>query len=337
MAIRILVPQIALLVVVVFASVNISGLVSDYSSAINEIGKIRGGIQRYVKAHILGYADQFPLGDISVRIDKALLFERANRMLFSDRDIGKIEELEKILDDIEKALSVKNRDPELIFSLSELAWTTADSIAHTVESKTHGFLRIYTLISYGVISAIGLLVIVLYILKYRIQKGVEVRAAIDKLTGLYNRNYLDEFFSAMSKRNDDSKICILMCDIDHFKIVNDTYGHAAGDLVLQRIGQLLLSTCRSEDRVFRYGGEEFLILSSFDDGVKLSLFADRLRRAVESAEIIERPVTVSIGVATRTKSEDLESVIFKADRALYRAKQEGRNRVAFAERPVESE
>jgi len=286
-----------------------------------------------VKAHLLGHGDQFPIGDLSSRMNKALAFERANRMLFSERDIGQITELEKILDDIEKALSAKNRNAELIFSLSELSWTIADSIAHTVESKTHGFLRIYTLISYGVISAIGLLVIVLYILKYRIQKGVEVRAAVDKLTGLYNRNYLDEFFSTMSKRNDDSKICILMCDIDHFKIVNDTYGHAAGDVVLQRIGQLLLTTCRSEDRVFRYGGEEFLILSSFDDGEKLSFFAERLRRTGGAAKIIEKPVTISIGAVMKAESEDLAALIVRADRALYRAKEAGRDRVVMDVEP----
>jgi len=125
-----------------------------------------------------------------------------------------------------------------------------------------------------------------------------------------------------------------MCDVDHFKLFNDTYGHQAGDQVLQSVARALANGCRGGDQVYRYGGEEFLLIlpaQSFEGG---HISAERLRNAVEALNIPHaasplKKVTVSMGVATIGAGEDKTCAAWleEADTALYRAKRLGRNRV----------
>jgi diguanylate cyclase (GGDEF)-like protein len=131
-------------------------------------------------------------------------------------------------------------------------------------------------------------------------------------------------------------VALVMLDIDHFKLLNDTYGHPAGDEVLRRIGELLLETLRAEDVLARYGGEEFAVLARGTSRENAVLLAERLCRLVAGAPFGPRDnpikVTLSAGVATYPfdgeKPADLSARLIElADAALYRAKQSGRNRV----------
>ncbi len=171
---------------------------------------------------------------------------------------------------------------------------------------------------------------------------LETENITDPLTQVYNRRYLDcrlEEEVARSKRY-ALDLSILMLDIDHFKRVNDTYGHQAGDVTLSTLGSLIKNSLRGPDVVARYGGEEFLIIcvNAGIDGAKL--VAERLRHLVESHQV-EIPddsggrktiqISVSIGVAGLGDNLDgKDKLIQAADKALYRAKQEGRNRVIVA-------
>ncbi len=115
-----------------------------------------------------------------------------------------------------------------------------------------------------------------------------------------------------------------MLDIDHFKKYNDTYGHVEGDRMLVKIAHVLLKVVRTADHVFRYGGEEFLVLLPETDLTNACKAAERLRKAVEA----EAGVTISLGVSPYHESlHDKEAMIKMADNALYQAKQNGRNRV----------
>ena len=161
----------------------------------------------------------------------------------------------------------------------------------------------------------------------------------DPLIGIYNRRYLDrqvvkEFARA---RRYALPLAVLLLDIDHFKQVNDTYGHPVGDLVLIHMGKLILIAIRDTDIATRYGGEEFLVIAPNTTVSSAAALAERLRQYVETHELLlsSEPnnrqninVTVSIGVADiGQKVPDSHSLIRNADEALYRAKQEGRNRV----------
>lgn len=160
-------------------------------------------------------------------------------------------------------------------------------------------------------------------------------AAVDELTGLVNRRFgvkrLKDEFSRSARHG--TPLSIMMIDIDHFKVVNDTFGHNAGDVVLKAVATILGAGLRSEDMVCRYGGEEFLLLLSGAGMVDCALAADRLRRVIEAEEIqwetSRIPVTVSIGVTSypMVRVSIGDEMVGYADKALYTAKESGRNRV----------
>ena len=156
----------------------------------------------------------------------------------------------------------------------------------------------------------------------------------DSLTGVLNRRRLDESLAAEIQRSQryGQSLCLTMADIDYFKRVNDSYGHAAGDEVLKHFAQVLREHSRNSDLVARYGGEEFVLLlpeTSLKDAAAL---AERMRTTISGLIIppLDYPVTASFGVAMRHPNETAESLLKRADSALYRAKHKGRNQVVLA-------
>ena len=162
---------------------------------------------------------------------------------------------------------------------------------------------------------------------------------IDVLTGLYNRRYFDEVFESEWKRaSREGGVCTLVLgDIDHFKQVNDTYGHLAGDAYLKKLADILTSVFkRSTDMVARYGGEEFVILLPDTNTMQAYEMAEKVRSKVESTEVNYNfntiQTTVSFGIASAVPDYKIsnQTLISQVDKALYRAKQEGRNRIVIA-------
>lgn len=155
----------------------------------------------------------------------------------------------------------------------------------------------------------------------------EILAITDSLTGLSNRRYFEKVYEEelQRARRDHQEISCLMIDIDNFKSVNDTYGHAAGDLVIKEVARAIRATTRAIDLVARYGGEEFIAILHNTDWKGAMLIAERIRAAVELADHGESMprATVSVGVS----SGPTEEMILDADKALYEAKRKGRNRV----------
>ena len=170
-----------------------------------------------------------------------------------------------------------------------------------------------------------------------LQAELREQAIRDPLTGLYNRRYLDETLDRELARaaRENYQVSFMVSDIDHFKKVNDTYGHHAGDLVLKNLADQLTSNARVGDIICRYGGEEFLVILPDVSTDIAQQIAERARNAFQESRIIidgniEVQATLSCGIATfpqhGIKSADL---IVAADRAMYQAKSEGRNRVAI--------
>ena len=161
-------------------------------------------------------------------------------------------------------------------------------------------------------------------------------ALIDPLTGLYNQRYLRRHLVGLVESGQSRQLSVLMIDVDFFKRVNDTHGHATGDKALRLIAETLRANTRVFDSLARYGGEEFVVVMPGADRDDALLAAERLRAAVELAEFVgpagqRVPLTVSVGVGCSTGAPvSPEALLHAADTALYTAKAGGRNRVELA-------
>jgi diguanylate cyclase (GGDEF)-like protein len=158
-------------------------------------------------------------------------------------------------------------------------------------------------------------------------------ASSDPLTGLLNRTALDLQWRRMTAEvsDTDAWLCVLICDLDHFKAVNDLHGHAAGDEVLKCAAGVLAASIRPRDRAFRVGGEEFLVLLPHTDASRGAEIGERIRASLAARSVVGIHVTVSIGVAAaRGAQADPQKLSEAADAALYGAKSDGRDRVRIA-------
>ena len=172
-------------------------------------------------------------------------------------------------------------------------------------------------------------------LREKVQQSIEL-ALIDPLTGLNNRRFLENHLATMldNARMRRTPLTLMILDIDHFKRVNDTYGHDCGDEVLKSFADRLRGIVRGGDLLCRLGGEEFVIVMPNVEISAAARIAERARQAIEQELFVVDvggraiPVTTSIGVAERGPDDDTSSLFRRADRALYRAKSEGRNRVS---------
>jgi diguanylate cyclase (GGDEF)-like protein len=162
---------------------------------------------------------------------------------------------------------------------------------------------------------------------------LEVLAVTDGLTGLKNRRAFQEKLQEEVRRvaRYSASLSLLLLDVDHFKQFNDTFGHLAGDSVLRDVARLLEEISRSTDFVARYGGEEFVILLPNTDKQGSLVLAEKVRKAVERRDWRDRPISVSIGVATMAAANgDGMALVKEADAALYYSKKNGRNCVHHA-------
>ena len=169
----------------------------------------------------------------------------------------------------------------------------------------------------------------------RMLEQLKELAITDGLTKLYNSRH---FYAQLELEVDRSNryghsIALLLLDIDHFKLYNDTFGHIEGDKVLLRIGQIIKSCLRTIDTAYRYGGEEFTVILPETKGIEALTAAQRIRAAVEKEKFFPEPskartITISIGVTEYVKAEKPKNFVQRADKAMYFSKKQGRNRVS---------
>jgi diguanylate cyclase (GGDEF)-like protein len=175
---------------------------------------------------------------------------------------------------------------------------------------------------------------------YRLREQLRIMSLRDGLTSLYNRRYFEEAIEVELARaaRTDSSVCVIMGDVDHFKAINDGFGHEAGDAALRALSQVLVKTVRPGDIACRYGGEEFVIVLPGTGLHEARERAEAIRLAVQNLTVslhgqLIGPLTMSFGVTVAPDQADTaEALVANADRAMYIAKQQGRNRIVVAER-----
>ena len=178
-------------------------------------------------------------------------------------------------------------------------------------------------------------------IRYHSDVSAQIRKAErDHLTGLLSRDFLDARLPRLLEEAErrSQAVSAMLLDLDHFKRVNDVHGHLVGDAVVQRVGRALRVTLRETDYPVRYGGEELLVLMPGTAVLEAQAVADRVRVAIADLDLsdlaADLTVTVSIGISLRQPGEDIVPWIERTDKALYAAKDQGRNRLAIAPTPA---
>lgn len=158
---------------------------------------------------------------------------------------------------------------------------------------------------------------------------LQLRTSYDALTGLPLRRVLDESFDSMNDELGNAGLYLLLLDVDHFKKINDNYGHLTGDAVLRSLALNLENNIRRAESVYRYGGEEFIILLQAGSDREATEAAERIRRVIAASETVAGDhrvkITFSSGLTRVNRGEALREVMERADVALYKGKQSGRN------------
>jgi diguanylate cyclase (GGDEF)-like protein len=200
--------------------------------------------------------------------------------------------------------------------------------------KNAAYLRV---IEAGLLALLALMLLTLVLARpllraFRWTEEQASEARIDSLTGLANRRALEEILAAEISRAQrfSHQLAVVLLDLDRFKAINDSFGHAAGDVMLRAVGRLLTSLARQGDTVVRWGGEEFVVVLPETDLAGARRFAERLRRTIEAQAVGDMKTSASCGVATMLPEDTVEELLSAADQALYQAKSNGRNRTESA-------
>lgn len=330
----VLISVLITIIIIVFSTVSFLYIVNDIqklTNFINSTGSIRGGIQRVTKLYLLNQDIKESVKMIDETNFILSDFVNSKTGVFNSNDKVEISNLLQSWTEYKEIL--KNNQKDRILNSSENLWKLSNIVVNKIAIKTHNHIALHYLFLFLLFAIICILGLVGFFIRKVVQENIEKKASHDQLTNLLNRNYLHQIYNVKlsDSLRKSSFLAVLMCDIDHFKYVNDTFGHDVGDKVLKRIAEIMVENTRENDAIFRYGGEEFLILVSFTEIPQLIQYAERLRSSVESTEIIEHKITISVGVSLIDDKQELKQHILRADTALYKAKQAGRNRVIVNE------
>ena len=331
--------KLALLaLLIVFASILFfyeSAKERYYAEVVNYSGKVRGSIQRVVKLY---FAKDFStLKEAEKEVEKDL------KVLERDIEYIKLPIIDWEKDFSPRVVTVcwKKLKEKLVIpptpkvekevlNLSEECWKKADKLTDfygKTVSRNLFILNVFYALILG--SSLALIFLLGRIVIVDINRRLERRANFDPLTGALNRGAFLEMFDYISSVPLNYPLGLIIFDLDDFKKINDTYGHKAGDIVLQEVAKAIRRNIRKSDLFVRWGGEEFVVLLPRTDLQGAKKVAEKLRGAIESLNIEPYGirVTASFGVTEILPGETLDTALERADKALYKAKNLGKNKV----------
>jgi diguanylate cyclase (GGDEF)-like protein len=298
---------------------------------VNYSGKIRGGIQREVKFALEGnYTEVKRISrEIKSYIDYLDRAAEKLKLPWIDRhSCFKPEEVVVCYRRLSEAIN-RHAPAEEIINLSEKCWQITDETTNFYQKIAERNFRILEMLFYVNMILVGVLAGILIKINIEEIKGdLEFSAVYDNLTRVFNRHSFIKIFEKLKKKPFEKSV--ILFDIDHFKSINDTYGHDVGDEVLRKVAAVVRKNLRKDDVIARWGGEEFVILLPKTNKKAATVVAEKLRNAIKSVKIPQmkgRVITASFGVTEVREGESLEKVLKRADEALYEAKRNGRDRV----------
>jgi diguanylate cyclase (GGDEF)-like protein len=305
------------------------------TETIHDLSRIRGAIQRYTKLEISNRPTEAHA--VEADIDNLIAVNLNKNKDVEKNEVPGLYDLNRLnteWGELKSLIEAYHTDPIPILNAvtdkSEECWEIADANViqqQYIVNKTTAYYKYFTL-TFG----LNLLVIVLVLLLYKryVHNNLAASAIHDSLTGIFNKGYFEEYLEYEIARaaRKNLPFCLVMLDIDHFKLVNDTYGHRRGDYALKALAEAIHTCKRNTDVLARIGGEEFIILlpdTKLPDAIQL---AERIRKCVEQFPFEEiGNMTISLGVTEFKQTDHKERLLQRVDSAMYQAKENGRNRL----------
>ncbi len=328
--------------IAIFVLIAVSGLLIIYftgnieedANAINSAGVIRGTIQRIAKLELNGTRSD----EMILATDRLISEFLSHRIYFveeGDKFQSAMGELntswEYFKDCVYSYRSSNTYENKLeLIAISEKMWELCNEtvkIAQYISEKKISYYKILLIFIVFILFILGIIIISL---KIYVRDKLEYLTIHDVLTGVYNRLYFNEYLKNTMKDADraGTSLCLVILDIDHFKKVNDSFGHHRGDCVLKEIAELTSKCIRQNDALARIGGEEFAIILTNTTSEGAMKVAEKVRQGIYDHSFTEvGKITISLGVALYKNGQSAEIFFKNADEALYRAKNNGRNRV----------
>ena len=330
---------VLLLIADLFLMLVIIQKLESFADIVNRSGKVRGGIQRAVKLYFARDYKALPEAISYVDRNLFLVSDKVSdlKIPIVDRNLNlEPVEVEKCWDNLKKMLLLrKHYKDKKVLRISEVCWQKADyytDFYQKIAERDVSYLKI--LYFYTSTVSLFLSVYFIYIVATELERKLEFFANYDPLTKALNRASLRDLFFQIRDKKAYQPLSLIIFDLDHFKQINDTFGHNVGDKVLKEVARIVRKNLRNTDIFARWGGEEFIILLPNTDLKGAKSVAEKLRRSIEKLYIPElkgRKITASFGVTQVYNDELLAEAIHRADTALYKAKNEGRNQVKVFE------
>ena len=309
----------------IILSIDLKKHFTNKTIIVNKLGQIRGFSQRYVKLKLVNLKSDLIIKKIDQNFEFLDTYFK-NKHLTTEPKINSLYIQTKALWKELKLTSNRNDLIKISENLWEVSNELTSSVAHIFEKKQKKCIKKILILN----TLLALIVITMSIIIYfTIKKGLEKDKIIDPLTNLYNRRCFNdklEYFIKYYHRYKEPFSAIFI-DIDHFKKINDIYGHQKGDEILQKIAHIIKTSIRNSDLAFRYGGEEIVVLLPKTDLKTAYSIANRLKEKIKTIKIDNlQHITASMGVG-EYKGETLKEFIKRVDFALYKAKEEGRDKI----------
>lgn len=329
---------ILVFIVVLFSStglytVYVTHTIKRDAEIINKLGIIRGSIQRLVKLELSNSGSE----ELIYTIDTNLKEFKEKEIKIYNESYGFQKSLDKFYPswvELKNLIYTYRAFPTEIYynellDKSETAWYLADELVSISQISSENKVNNYnvTYIFIGINLILGALII--YLIKKYVKDNLEESVNIDTLTKTYNRRYFNDYLfrEIYIAERYKKQLSLIMFDIDHFKNVNDTFGHDVGDSVLLELASLINGNIREGDVLCRIGGEELAIISVETPIEKAMILSENIRKIVEQFEFkAAGKITISLGITQFTSGDDTDTIFKRADNALYKAKNNGRNK-----------